>query len=94
MKVRANTEYIYYPNVLDKIDGRTTLLPGDIVKVVNLPGCPKANTMQHAHVTLNGQFAGLVHCNSLHKLSDRQLVIDAIKRDLEAMEAKNSQNKA
>jgi hypothetical protein len=68
--------------MLDRIDGRTELVPGSIVKVVNMPGCPKANTMQHAHVEYNGRFAGLVHTNSLHKLSDRQLVIDAIKRGL------------
>jgi hypothetical protein len=82
MKVRANSQYIYYPNMLDRIDGRTALVAGDIVTVVNLPGCPKANTMGHAHVELNGRFAGLVHTNSLHSLSDRQLVIDAIKRDM------------
>jgi len=82
MKVQANREYIYYPNMLDRIDGRTKLVPGSIVRVVNLPGCPRANTMGHAHVEYNGQFAGLVHTNSLHSLSDRQLVIDAIKRDL------------
>ena len=48
MHVRANQEYIFYPNLLDRNDGRTNLVPGSIVKVVNLPGCPKANTMQHA----------------------------------------------
>ncbi len=82
MKVRANTEYIFYPNGLDRIDGRTALVPGSIVKVVSLPGCPRPNTMNHAHVEYNGIFAGLVHCNSLHSLADRQLVIDALKRDM------------
>lgn len=82
MKVRANSEYLYYPDMLDKIDGRTSLVPGSIVKVVNLPGCPKANTMQHAHVEYRGQFAGLVHTNSLHTMADIDLVIAAIKRDL------------
>jgi hypothetical protein len=81
MKVRAGTDYIYYPNLLDRIDGRTTLVPGDIVRVENFPGCPPANTMGHAHVTLNHRMIGLVHTNSLHKLSDRQLILDAIKRD-------------
>lgn len=88
MRVKANTQYIYYPNMLDRIEGRTNLVPGSIVKVVNLPGCPKANTMGHAHVTYNGEFTGLVHTNSLHSLADRQLIIDAIKRDL----AKSAQN--
>lgn len=88
MKVRANSEYIFYPNMLDRIDGRTSLVPGSVVRVVNLPGCPQANTMNHAHVELEGELAGLVHTNSLHKLSDRQLVVDAIKRDLEKMEVR------
>ena len=83
-KVRANQNYIFYPNGLDRIDGRTNLVPGSIVRVVNLPGCPRANTMGHAHVEYNGKFAGLVHTNSLHSLADKQLVIDALRRDLEA----------
>jgi hypothetical protein len=83
MKVRANSEYIYYPNMLDRFDTRTPgLVPGSIVKVVNLYGCPSANVMHHCHVEYNGKFAGMVHTNSLHKMSDRQLVIDAIKRDM------------
>jgi hypothetical protein len=88
MKVRANSEYIYYPNLLDRIDGRTDLVPGSIVKVVNMPGCPPANAMQHAHVYYNGEFAGLVHTNSLHSKADRQVVIDAIKRDIARQEAR------
>jgi hypothetical protein len=68
MRVRVNTVYIYHPNLLDRIDGRTNLKSGDQVRVVNLPGCPKANTMNHCYVAdLNtGEFIGLVHCNSLH----------------------------
>ena len=88
MKVRANTAYIFYPNMLDRIDGRTSLVAGDVVTVVNLPGCPKANTMGHAHVEYKGRFAGLVHTNSLHAMSDRRLVMDAIIRDMEALKAK------
>jgi len=82
MRVRTNTEYIYYPNAMDRIDRRTSQVPGSIVRVVNLPGCPPANTMGHAHVTYSGVLAGLLHTNSLHAMSDRQLVIDAIKRDM------------
>lgn len=92
MRVTANKEYIYYPNMMDRFRPahHITLVPGDVVRVVNLPGCPKANTMGHAHVELNGQFAGLVHTNSLHSLSDRQLVIDALKRDMEAAKARQA----
>ena len=67
MKVRAGQVLIYHPNLLDIVDGRTSLKSGDRVRVVNLPGCPRANTMNHCHVeTLDGKFAGLVHTNSLH----------------------------
>lgn len=66
-KVRAGSHYIYSPNMLDQIDGRTALKMGEEVIVVNLPGCPKAGTMGHCHVNhLDGTFAGLVHVNSLH----------------------------
>jgi hypothetical protein len=68
MKVRAGSVYIYHPNLLDIADARTSLKSGDSVRVVNLPGCPKANTMGHAHVedVNTGAFIGLVHTNSLH----------------------------
>jgi hypothetical protein len=70
MRVTAGREYFYFPNRLDVLDARTTLVPGSLVRVVNLPGCPRANTMQHAHVEFRGSFAGLVHTNSLHSLKD------------------------
>jgi hypothetical protein len=39
---------------------------GDVVRVVNLYGCPKANTMGHAHVEhLDGTFGGLVCSKSI-----------------------------
>ena len=68
MRVRVNSVYVYHPNLLDVVDGRTNLKSGDLVRAVNLPGCPKANTMGHCHVAdpLTGKFIGLVHCNSLH----------------------------
>ena len=69
MKVKAGSTYFYVANLLDTCDGRTSLTEGEQVRVVNLHGCPRANTMGHAHVErLDGSFAGLVHCNSLHTL--------------------------
>ena len=66
-RVRVNATYIYSPNLLDKIDGRKNLKDGEQVRVVNLPGCPKAGTMGHCHVErMDGSWGGLVHCNSLH----------------------------
>lgn len=89
MKVRANAQYIYYPNFMDRFNGckmRIALTPGDIVRVVNLHGCPPANTMGQCYVELNGEFAGMVSTNSLYSTTkDRQLVADAIKRDMERM---------
>lgn len=66
-RVRTGSEYYFNPVAMDRFDPKTDLMKGDRVKVVNLRGCPPANTMGHAHVTKNGQFAGLVHCNSLSK---------------------------
>jgi hypothetical protein len=94
MKVQANQEYIYYPNLLDRIDGLTGLVAGSIVVVVNLPGCPRANTMQHAHVTYDGKFAGLVHTNSLYSLADAKIVVDAIKADLAKRDMRDQTNAA
>ena len=49
---------------------RINIEANDIVRVVNLPSCPKANTMGHAHVEhLGGEFAGLVCTNSLVPLT-------------------------
>jgi hypothetical protein len=67
MKVRVGSTYFYKANLLDAVDGRTNLVEGDEVRVVNLHGAPKANTMGHCHVeTLKGEFVGLVCTNSLH----------------------------
>ena len=67
-KVKAGCVYYFVPNLLDRIDGRTDLKHGDTVRVVNLPGCPRANVMEHCHVAdpETGRFIGLVHVNSLH----------------------------
>ena len=68
MRVRKGSVYIYDPVLLDVIDGRTDLKAGDEVRVIHCHGCPPPNTMNHCHVErLNGQFVGLVHCNSLTK---------------------------
>lgn len=69
MKVKAGSLYYYQPNVFDRFDARTNLQCGDRVRVVNLPGCPKANTMCHCHVEdpVTGKFIGLVMTASLFK---------------------------
>lgn len=89
MKVRAGSVYIYHPNLLDKIDGRTNLKAGDAVKVVNLPGCPRANVMGHCHVAdpKTGHFIGLVHVNSLHTRAD---YLAYLKQELAKLENNNA----
>ena len=71
--VKANSCYIFNPTGYDVFDPKTTLQKGEIVRVVNLPGCPRANTMRHCHVQAKNnkgewEFAGLVLTASLDKL--------------------------
>jgi hypothetical protein len=85
MKVRANSSYIYHPCLLDVCDGRTDLVKGDLVVVKNLPGCPKCNIMNHAHVYKDDKFAGLVCCASLYSPKEYPKL-------LAEWEARNAQN--
>ena len=69
-RVRVNKTYRYNPVPFDvfhpAIEG--ALEKGDTVKVVNRPGCPKANTMGMCYVEKDGKFAGMVCTNSLEDL--------------------------
>ncbi len=65
-RVRVNSVYTYQPVPLDRFNPPYDVEAGDVVRVVNLPGCPRANTMGHAHVQhIDGRFGGLVCTNSL-----------------------------
>lgn len=66
-KVRTGSTYYYDPVMMDIFDPKTSLEKGDKVTVVRLRGCPPPNTMGHCHVAKDGNFVGLVHCNSLVK---------------------------
>ncbi len=70
MRVRVNSLYRYNPVLLDRIDGRTSLQMGDIVRVINVHGCPKANVMGHCYVgdKVTGKFIGMVCCSSLERV--------------------------
>jgi hypothetical protein len=68
-KVKVGKQYIYNPVPMDIFDPRTDLKKGDLVTVVNLRGCPPANTMGHCYVEKNGVFKGLVLTNSLKPLT-------------------------
>jgi len=73
MRVRKGSIYVYDPVMLDIIDGRTGLQKGEQVRVIHCYGCPAPNTFNHCHVErLNGEFVGLVHCNSLHKVEKKK----------------------
>lgn len=68
-RVRVNSKYRFVPVLIDRCNPPYDVQPGDIVRVVNLPGCPKAGTMGHCHVQhLDGRFAGLVCVNSLERI--------------------------
>lgn len=71
MRVRVKSIYTFQPSIWDSFDPPVgvqcgKLKPGDSVRVVNLPGCPPANTMRHCHIeTLGGLFLGLIATDSL-----------------------------
>jgi hypothetical protein len=67
-RVHPGRLYRYNPVAIDRLNPPYDINDGDIVRVINLPGCPKANAMGHPHVEhLDGAFGGLVCTNSLHK---------------------------
>jgi hypothetical protein len=47
MKVRVNSTYVYTPAWIDR---NHPIARGDLVRVINLHGCPPANTMGHCYV--------------------------------------------
>ena len=85
-KVRANAVYIYNPAGMDLWDARTDLKEGDQVRVINLPGCPRANVMGHCHVAdpETGRFIGLVLTSSLDSVQEYRAYLQ---RKIAAMES-------
>lgn len=68
MRVRAGQVYTYTGDgLMDMVDGHPVSI-GTKVRVINLPGCPPANTMGHCYIqTLRGEFLRLVQPTSLGK---------------------------
>lgn len=67
-KVRVGQKLYYAPNLFDIVKGPDKLKTGDHVQVVNLHGCPPANTMGMCYVKrvdVDEKFAGMVCTNSL-----------------------------
>jgi len=82
MKVRPGSTYMFLPCLLDRIDPPPsycrTPSAGQIVRVVNLPGAPKANVMKHAYIeSLAGEIFHLVSTSSLHKIPAHYKYSDA-----------------
>jgi hypothetical protein len=71
MKVRVNSLYVYDPNGWDRFRPcqNNTLTPGDVVRVINLPSAPKANTMGQCYVAdpKTGKFICMVSTGSLSR---------------------------
>ena len=73
MRVRVNSVYVFRPALIDRIDpphGVQTgkLKSGDRVRVVNIHGCPPANTMGQCYInSMGGDFLGMVSTASLDK---------------------------
>lgn len=87
MKVRANSLYHFKASTLDTLYPVSEVDNGDIVRVVNVPGCPAANTMGNCHIAnpITGKLLGLVSTASLTPASaDAEAVISrAIEFSLE-----------
>jgi hypothetical protein len=68
MKVRVNAIYTYTGRgFFDQVDGHP-VEPGTKVRVINLHGAPKANTMGQCYIaTLDGTFLRMVQTASLER---------------------------
>ena len=71
-KVRVNSKYTFEACGWDIFDrGPLTPENGTVVRVINVHGCPKANTMGHCYVEdMDGNFRGLVCTGSLTKVGN------------------------
>lgn len=73
MRVRVNGLYIYQPCGWDRFHpcSGNTLEVGQVVRVINLPSAPPANTMGQCYVAdrETNKFICMVHVNSLVPLS-------------------------
>jgi hypothetical protein len=72
MRVRVGSKYRYSPNGWDTFHALqgNNLKDGDVVKVINLPSAPPANTMGQCYVAdpETGKFICMVSTGSLDKL--------------------------
>jgi hypothetical protein len=67
-RVRAGSVYTFQPVMMDIVWSRHhSATAGERVRVINLPGAPKANTMGQCHIenAETGDFLGMVSVHSL-----------------------------
>lgn len=70
MRVRLHAIYTFHPVMVDIVLAQHhSAVDGQRVRVIQMPGAPKPNTMHHCHIAdaVTGQFLGMVHTNSLQK---------------------------
>lgn len=70
-KVRVGKIYEYSKSGFDWLDSKTpVIVKGTKIKVVNLPGCPPANTMGQCYVQdLSGNFIGMIDTSSCREIA-------------------------
>lgn len=70
-KVRVGKVYEYNKNGFDWLDSKTPVITnGTKIRVVNLAGCPPANTMGQCYVQdLSGKFIGMIDTASCCKIA-------------------------
>lgn len=71
-RVRVGSKYHFVPVAMDRCGSSPSPAMGVVpigaeVKVVNQRGCPPANTMGMCYIEYQGEFVGMVCCNSLLK---------------------------
>lgn len=100
-KVRVGSRYEYHPVLFDRLEPPAALevKDGQVVTVIDLYGCPKANTMGMCYISLDGTkegFAGMVCTNSLRSVrTPRQRLLDEIERlksEVRVMDEKEGRN--
>jgi len=76
MRVKTNSLYKYSPNLLDAFHpcSNNSLTDGQVVRVVNLPSAPKANTMGQCYVAepVTRKFICMVSTSSLSPMTPEE----------------------
>jgi hypothetical protein len=72
-RVRVGSYYVFKAVPFDIVNPPFSGIPdGSVVKVVNLKGCPKANTLGMCYIEHGGEFVGMVMTASLVPFKDKK----------------------